>query len=60
MSKYKVTANCRQWTYQMCDDVAEIITNEQIRLLNDGKYRGRKQIVDRIIREWASIKLASK
>jgi hypothetical protein len=42
----------------MCDDIAEIITQEQIKLLSAGKFRGRKQIIDRIIREWNYLNLA--
>ena len=36
----------------MCDDVADIIFEEQSRLLKMGKFRGRQQIINRIIREW--------
>ena len=50
--------DCHTFTYKMCDEVAAIIFNEQARLLKEGKYRGRQQIIDRIIREWNHSNLA--
>lgn len=54
----KLTADCRRFGYRVCDDVAEIITNEQVKMMKLGKFRGRQQIIDRIIREWNHLNLA--
>ena len=51
MSK-KRNNNCRTFTYFMCDDVAEIIINLQMESIRAGKFRGRKAIIDRIIRHF--------
>lgn len=45
-------SDCHAFTFKMCDDVADIIFEEQSRLLKQGKFRGRQQIINRIIREW--------
>jgi hypothetical protein len=50
--------SCYRFSYRMCDDVAEIVIREQVKGLNNGKFRGRNQIIDRIIREWDYSNLA--
>jgi len=44
--------DCHSFVFKMCDEVAAIIFEEQSKLLKQGKFRGRQQIIDRIIREW--------
>ena len=48
----KSNDGCSRFSYRMCDDVAEIVHQEQMKAFEDGKFRGRNQIIDRIIREW--------
>jgi hypothetical protein len=43
---------CLSFTFKMCDDVAQIILKEQSKSILMGKFRGRQQIINRIIREW--------
>ena len=52
--------DCRRFTfsYTMCDDVADIINKEQVDRLIMGRFRGRQQIIDGIIREWYQMKRA--
>jgi hypothetical protein len=54
----KKSDSCYRFSYRMCDDVAEIIIREQMKGLSKGKFRGRNQIIDRIIREWDYSNLA--
>lgn len=56
--KNRSTYDCHAFTYKMCDEVAAIIFEEQSKLLKAGKFRGRQQIIDRIIREWNYSNLA--
>jgi len=44
--------DCHSFVFKMCDEVAAIIFEEQSKLLKKGKFRGRQQIIDRIIKEW--------
>jgi len=44
--------DCHSFVFKMCDEVAAIIFEEQSKLLKQGKFRGRQQIIDRIIKEW--------
>lgn len=53
MSQHTKSDGCHRFTFQMCDDVAEIVFDLQRRELTDkGYFRGRNQIINRIIREW--------
>jgi hypothetical protein len=51
MSKKK-PQNCRRITYEICDDVIDILNNIQADSIRAGKFRGRKAIIDRIIYQW--------
>lgn len=54
----RLPSDCRSFAYKVCDDIYEIINQEQVKMLQLGKFRGRQQIVDRIIREWYQLNLA--
>ena len=44
---------CHRFTFLMCDEVAQIVFDEQRKELTEkGYFRGRNQIINRIIREW--------
>ena len=47
---------CWAFTFQLCDEVAQIVLREQTNSLIMGKHRGRNQIINRIVREWDQMK----
>lgn len=59
MSQQPKSDGCHRFTFQMCDEVATIVFDEQRKELSDkGYFRGRNQIINRMIREWYQLKRA--
>lgn len=54
----KKTDACYNFNFKMCDDVADIVFQEQAKAVAAGKFRGRNLIINRIVREWNQLKRA--
>lgn len=56
MNENEEIKECHSFTFKLCDDVFDIVIREQTNALLCRKFRGRNQIINRIIREWDQLK----
>lgn len=58
MSRKKANDHCHRFTFNLCNEAADIILKEQANSIMAGRFRGRGRIIEMMILQWNQANLS--